>query len=197
MKVFIGICNSQDSVLSDFFWSFINIKTKWETEICKGWQPWDIIRNNYLIYKFLKSDADVFVKMDIDQIYPESYFLKLVPLVKEYKVIGPLIKDRDIHNNFMPLAFISHNGCELRKFDINGKSGIVEIPYAHTNLFISREVLEKIPAPWYEVKYSKDGLSRKNHVDFTFLDKIKNAGYSIYIDLDTKVGHRKPPEYVT
>jgi hypothetical protein len=134
--------------------------------------------------------------MDIDQAYPSTYFERLVPLVERYKVIGPLIKDREKENNHMPLAFVSHSKAALQKFPLAGKTGIIDIPYSHTNLFYSREVLEKIPPPWYEAYQADDGLSRNNHVDFTFLDKIKAAGYPIYIYLDTKVGHQCT-EYIT
>lgn len=197
MKLFIGICNSQDFVPAGFFWTFINLKSNYNVQACRGGQPWDIVRNNYLISKFLKSDADIFIKMDIDQIYPNYYLKRFVPLVEEYKVIGPMIKDRNKGNDHMPLSFSSHNGLELRKYPVKGKKGIVEIPYSHTNLFIKREVLEQIPPPWYKVSYSEDGLYRDKHVDFSFLDKIKDAGYPIYIDLDVTVGHLKQPEYVT
>ncbi len=190
MKLFLGICNSQDYVPAGFFWSFIHIRNPWPTEALRSSHAWDVIRNNQIIHKFLESDCDVLAKMDIDQAYPPTYFERFVPLVEKYKVIGPLIKDREPENNHMPLAFSSHNGAELRKFPLTGKTGIIDIPYSHTNLFYSREVLEKIPPPWYEAHQADDGLGRKNHVDFTFLDKIKAAGYPIYIDLDTKVAHQ-------
>jgi len=190
MKLFIGICNSQDFVPSGFFWTFVNIKNIWDTIIYRSAHPWDVVRNNKIIHDFLKSDCDILVKMDIDQTYPSNYFEKFVPLVEKYKVIGPLIYDRCEFNNHMPLAFSErYDGMVLRKMDISKKTGIVEIPYAHTNMFYSREVLEKIPSPWYEAYLRDDGLERRNHVDYTFIDKLKDAGYSTYIDLSTVVGH--------
>ena len=36
---------------------------------------------------------------------------------------------------------------------------------------------------------SPDGLDRANHVDFTYLDKIKGAGFPIYCNLDVVVEH--------
>lgn len=151
--------------------------------------PWDIVRNNRLIDQFLKSDADIFVKMDIDQVYPANYFMTMVPLVDQYKVIGPLIHDRWENNKFIPLAFQNSDYGHLIPYDITGKSGIVDIPFSHTNLFYHREVLEKIPKPWYEAIATPDGLDRANHVDFSFLSKLKSAGYPIYINLDVEVEH--------
>uniref|UniRef100_A0A6M3J951 Glycosyltransferase n=1 Tax=viral metagenome TaxID=1070528 RepID=A0A6M3J951_9ZZZZ len=190
-KIFIGICNSQKEVPASFFWSFINIDCPYKIEVSRSTHPWDVVRNNNLIKSFLESQNDIFVKMDIDQEYPKDYFLEMIPLVKKYKVVSPLIFDRWQQNRFMPLAFnkYSTNGYGWEKWDINGKTGIHEVPYTHTNNFYSREVLEKISPPWYEAFLSDDGLNRRNHVDYTFLDKLKSSGYPIYLNLDVVVKH--------
>jgi len=117
--------------------------------------------------------------------------------VEGFKVIGPLIYDRWGVNDYMPLAFSKrYEGLLLDRMDISNLKGIVDIPYAHTNLFYAREVLEKIPPPWYEATQAEDGLERANHVDYDFIDKIHNVGYPTYIDLSTVVGHEKV-EYET
>jgi hypothetical protein len=197
MKLFMGVCNSQHEVPAEFFWSVIGIKQICEIVPFRSRHPWDVIRNNVIIDRFLKSDCDILVKMDIDQSYPSNYFERFVPLVEQFKVIGPLIYDRWKTNQYMPLAFKErYNGFMLEKFDLSDCTGIVDIKYAHTNLFYAREVLEKIPPPWYEAVQSKNGLERANHVDYDFIDKIHNAGYPTYIDLSTVVGHQKV-EYET
>lgn len=192
MKLFVGICNSQHHVPAEFFWSFINIKIVCQTVPFRSGHPWDVIRNNMIINKFLESDCDILAKMDIDQSYPSNYFERFIPLVEQFKVIGPLIYDRWKTYNYMPLMFSElTQGFMLKKMDLSDKTGIIEAPYAHTNLFYAREVLEKVLPPWYEAYATESGLDRKNHVDYTFLDKIKSAGYPIYIDLSTVVGHMK------
>ena len=191
-KIFVGICNTQNSVPSEFFWSFIGIQSKWEVVPYRATHPWDVIRNNSIINKFLLSDCNILAKMDIDQKYPSDYFTRLVPLVEKHKVVGPLIYDRWNQNKFMPLAFSEfHNEWPMLKpIDIKGHTGLMEVPYPHTNLFYHREVIEKIDPPWYEAYLSYNGLVRQNHVDYTFIDKIHKAGYDITIDLDCVVGHQ-------
>lgn len=189
MKLFIGICNSQHHVPSKFFWSFIHMRNPYPVSAYRSGHPWDVARNNMIIHKFLQSDCDVLVKMDVDQEYPPNFLEKLVPLVEKYKVIGPLIYDRHKVNDYMPLLFSWYSGLHLKKLDISDKTGVIEVPFPHTNLFYHREVLEKIPAPWYEAYLREDGLERKNHVDLDFISKIHKAGYKTYIDLDTIVGH--------
>ena len=90
----------------------------------------------------------------------------------------------------IPLAFESHEGERVYPMDTRMCTGITEIPYAHTNMFYAREVWEKIPKPWYEAHMNDDGLARKNHVDFTLMDKIHKAGYKTYVDFSVEVDHR-------
>jgi GT2 family glycosyltransferase len=191
MKLFVGICNSQELIPSKFFWSFITVDSNWPVHVARSGNAYAPIRNNQLIKEFLKSDADIFIKMDVDQAYPTRYFLEMVPLVEKYKVIGPLIFDRHRQNNFMPLAFEGYDieTTMFRFFPILQKDEVTEVPYSHTNLFYAREVLEKIPPPWYECRYTDDGCSHAIHMDYTFLDKIKEAGYPIYINPKVAVRH--------
>ena len=72
---------------------------------------------------------------------------------------------------------------------MTGQTGIIDIPYAHTNLFYAREVLEAIDPPWYDTGLSEDGLNKDSHTDFTFTKKINDAGYKLYINLDVEVKH--------
>jgi hypothetical protein len=129
--------------------------------------------------------------MDIDQVYPSNYFERLIPLIEKHKVAGPMIYDRWESNGYMPLAFdrVNINRFPIGKMDLSNLSGVVEIPYAHTNLLYHREVLEKIQPPWYQAYLTPDGLNRLNHVDFCFIEKIHQAGFKVMIDLDLEVRH--------
>lgn len=191
MKLFIGICNSQDRIPTKFFWSFLKIRAVCDVEIGRGTSPWDVIRNNQILYKFLKSDCDYFVKMDVDQVYPENYFEVMVPLLKDHDIIGPMIYDRHIQSGFMPLCFkedtnepFAHRGMAY-----DGKTGIQELPYLHTNCFYNRYVIEALKPPYYEAHLSDDGLSRANHVDYTFMRKHVKNGFKIFINFDMVVAH--------
>jgi len=191
MKLFIGICNSQDFVPAGFFWSFIKINIAHQAVAVRSDHPWDVVRNNMMISHFLKSDCTIFAKMDIDQEYPSDYFDRLVPLVEKYKVAGPIIYDRWESNSYMPLAFdkVNEKMFPTRVMQLSGLNGVVEVPYPHTNLLYHREVLEKVTPPWYQAYLTPDGLSRMNHVDYSFIKKIHEAGYKVMIDLDCEVKH--------
>ena len=188
-KIFIGVCNSQEQMASDFFWSMMGqVDFVAQPMFARARHPWDIIRNNQLIDWFLKTDCDYFTKTDVDQAYPMDYFKCMVPLIEEYKVIGPLLFDRPHTGDFMPLVNWMEGG-QKNHYDITGKTGILEVPYLHTNCFFHREVLEKIPKPWYEAQATADGLSRAIHVDASFMKKIPKIGYKIYVNFDVVVEH--------
>jgi len=146
------------------------------------------VRNNTMVKRFLKSDCDVMVKMDIDQKYPPHYFEFMVPLVEKHKVIGPLLYNKWRSRAYVPLMF-EDNLFPYMPTPMTGYSGIVEVPYPHTNLFYAREVLENITPPWYDKMYNDIGTTRKNDMDFYFLDKIKAQGYKLYINTAVEVEH--------
>jgi len=152
-----------------------------------------IVRNNQMVRDFLRSDSDILVKMDIDQKYPQNYLTALVPLVEEYKVVGPLIYNKWRESGYPPLL------CEKNEYPIirglrnwflfADENGILKIPFAHTNLLYAREVLEKVKPPWYEVKYRKDNCNHSANRDFSFIEKINAVGYMTHINLKVEVGH--------
>lgn len=187
-RLFVGICNSQDYVPSDFFWSLIG-------QVSFGGMPTMFrrfmssstsIRNNRLIREFIDSGYEYLARLDIDQIYPRDYFKVMIPLVEKYGAIGPLIHDRMMSNDFIPLV------NWLDKFpehpDVYNMSGIIEVPYSHTNGFFHRDVLKDLPRPYFEEKLIKEGLGREN-MDRAFTEKITKAGHKLYVNLDMVVKH--------
>ena len=192
MKVFVGVCNTQDYVPAGFFWTYVAMRKPCRIVLHRAAHPWDVVRNNNIIHMFLKSDCDILAKMDIDQTYPPDYLERLIPLCEKWGVAGPLIYDRCSANFYQPLAFddVNRSMFPVSRMDVApiGEQ-VVDIPFPHTNLLYRRDVLEKIPAPWYEAHLTSDGLNRANHVDYTFIDKIHKAGFRCMIDLGCRVGH--------
>jgi len=190
-KLFIGIPNSQEQMPSMFFWSFIQSTIPCANVVLRAVSSVSAIRNNFLYTEFLKTNCDYFVKMDIDQVYPSDYFTTMLPLLGEYKAIGPLIYDRHEENGFAPMVFenVDIENSMMSRRDISKMSGIIEVPFCHANLFLAREVIEKISFPPHEGTLSADGLIRANHPDFLLNKKIHDAGYKIYVNLDVVVKH--------
>ncbi len=193
MKLFIGVGNSQYTVPSAFHWSWEEMEKPYEYDKRRFSSSVTIIRDNRMIRDFLRSDCNIFVKMDIDQVYPKDYFTVMVPLVRRYKVIGPMIYNKWRRNDYAPLLCdkdtfptIRNNKNWHRKIN---EDGILKVPYAHSNLFCAREVLENIKPPWIEFKYSDDNCAKRLNGDYSFTDKIKEQGYTIHINTNIEVGH--------
>lgn len=191
MKIFLGVGQSQEWTHSQFSWSFLAAVTNagYPSQVMRGDQSWDEVRNNNMIDQFLQSDCDIFVKCDADQVYPVDYFRVMVPLTEKYSVIGPVIFDRAPKNGFLSLACTDKNDVLGSNVDLLNMRGIHEIPYTHANNFYAREVFENVKPPWFERELSEDGTHYANHVDYDFLDKIKDAGYRIMANCDVVVGH--------
>jgi len=188
-KLFIGIANSQSTVPSLFFWSLLGIVQILPVTIKRAGQSEAAVRDNSLIKAFLDSDCDYFVNMDIDQTYPSDYFQKMVPLIDEYKCIGPIIFDRWPESGYMPLiakgpGFLRENADTVLK-----ETGIIEVPISHNNHFFAREVLEAIPPPWCFTAFTEDGLGKAFHQDGWQMKKVVEAGYKVYINCDVVVKH--------
>jgi len=191
-NLFVVSCNSQDKVDSDFLWSLLgNIFTYGnaggKVKVFRTKHPLDAVRNNMGFDAFLKDkEYDICARCDVDQWYPEDYFFDTVPLVEKHKVIGPVIYDRMPFNNYAPLVIEKPWG---RFIPIDGLTGIHKFPYTHINNFYAREVLEAVSPPWFEALLTEDGMGRANHPDYTFLDRIREAGYDIYTNCDITVEH--------
>ena len=193
-KLFIGIANSEEKKHSAFFWSFVQIRKVCETVVFRASHADSNLRNNNLLNSFLESGFDYYIQMDTDQIYPQDYLEKMVPLIDEYKVVAPVIYDRWLSNRFFPMVYsdldpktLNSRFCDI--VDIKGKTGVEEVAWTHTNLFMAREVVEKLPKPIFKLYFTEDGLGKCKHTDHAVNEKIKNAGYKIYMNFDVVVKH--------
>jgi len=186
------VCNSQPTVPSAFHWSWEAIDKPYEYDKVRFDQTDAIKRNNRMVRDFLRSDSDILVKMDIDQVYPKDYFTVMVPLVKKYKVVGPLIFCKWEESDYIPLLCNKNTFPIIRRknwFKIAPESGILSVNYAHTNLFYHRSVLENIKPPWYDIKYTRDNCSLDMNIDYSFIDKILAQGFKTHINMNMVVGH--------
>ena len=193
MKLFIGVGNSQFTVPSAFHWSWEEMDKPYEYVKVRFDHNESIVRNNQMIRDFLISDCDVFVKMDIDQVYPKDYFTIMVPLVEKYKLVGPLIHNKWRKNKYVPLLSDSDPFPIIRQPGKNWrrkcKAGILKVKYAHTNLFYAREVFENIKPPWLTVEYSRDNCSFTSLQDYSLIDRIRKQGFTTHINMNVVVGH--------
>lgn len=81
---------------------------------------------------------------------------------------------------------------------VNENIGIFDLPkkglfkasrVGGTCLLVSREVLEKIRPPYQRSRFNKDITDTKLSEDFYFCEKIKKAGFDIWVDPEVECHH--------
>lgn len=72
-----------------------------------------------------------------------------------------------------------------------GESGLVQVDCSGGGgMLIRRHVLETIKDPWFEVHIQHhESPPRQTTEDFDFCQKVREAGFQIWCDLDCIVGH--------
>jgi hypothetical protein len=139
---------------------------------------------------FLKSDCEWFWLVNDDQIYPQETLLNLLAHKKD--VVTPLCLEKKAPH--CPLVYErgGSNGLKPWRFLRRGESGLVLAgATGGGGMLIHRRVLEAIPDPWWEVttRRTEDGSYQQSSEDFDFCDKVYDAGFKIWCDLDTSVVH--------
>jgi len=73
--------------------------------------------------------------------------------------------------------------------DLIGKTGLFPVFACNaTGMLVRKEVLEKVPLPFQVGRYNPEIL----HEDMYFCEQLRNAGFSILVDLDVWMGHIAP-----
>ncbi len=98
---------------------------------------------------------------------------------------------------FAPLVFKGENstpqGKTLTSYswaDLKGRKGLIPVyAAAGSGLLVERQVFKKLPEPWFVVgKFAPEDLSE----DMYFYELARKAGFPIYVDLATTLGHLSP-----
>lgn len=146
---------------------------------------------NAMVRTFLQSDFEWFWLLNDDQPYPQDTLLRLLSHNKDIVVPlclmksaphAPLIYDKPGKNDVTPPHHF------LRR----GERGLIPI-YASGGggMLVHRRVFEAIPDPWWTVhgKMDDKGIWGQTSEDFDFCDRVAEAGFQLYCDLDCSVLH--------
>lgn len=107
-------------------------------------------------------------------------------LDRNVDVIAPLCLNRVPP---MDPTIVDHEKVRMVYLEDLPLSGLYKLGPTETcgdaGLLIRRKVLEAIPAPWYDHRISGSMAAE----DQAFVRRVKDAGFDVYIDLDTAIGH--------
>lgn len=122
--------------------------------------------------------------MGDDHTFDPDVVLKL--LDREVDAVAPLCLNR-----LPPMdpTIVDHGRERMKYLEELPHSGLYTLAEDETcgdaGLLLRRKVLEAIPAPWYDHRISGAVASE----DQAFVQRIKDAGFKVHIDLDVKIGH--------
>jgi len=216
-KVALALCNNQDYVLSDFFWNFsailkpdnwrafrgiATIKSQSLNDVTKAAMDWGA---EYILYM----DIDMMFPIDIipqllsndEPVVSGQYHLKYTPysIVAGWNAYNVLVENGILN---VKRKYINSSGDFFKDsyYPLDNPNGKIKLEKKNNNLIgvdwvgfgcilVKREVIEKIGVNCFEDKWDYKLGSRAVGHDILFCDKVKKAGYKVWIDKNVQCGH--------
>ena len=148
---------------------------------------------NALARAFLASDFEYFWLLNDDQIYPPDTLLRLLSHHKDIVVPLCLLKAHP----HQPLIYgkKQSNGLRSHRYLKPRERGLITEPGLSAGgggMLIHRRVFEAIPDPWWTVttRQAENGIYEQTSEDFDFCDRVHEAGFQIWCDLEASVIHK-------
>ncbi|MFW6173710.1 MAG: RNA ligase family protein, partial [Elusimicrobiota bacterium] len=146
---------------------------------------------NDIIKRFLETDYEYLLMLDAD-IVPQKNPLEMIKCGKDViNVAAPQWHEDDLYwvamdkvdGGWKPLPVRRRRS--LQEVDATGNACMI----------IRRDVLENIDPPWFDFDYDEYG-KHLNGMEFRFCEKVKEAGYSIWVHFDYMASHFKELDLV-
>lgn len=181
----ISICipvylNVPDYFFVNFVRRMQELSNKHEFKILSiAGQPTDRMRNK-LVVEALKDNPDYIMFIDSDIIFPVGAIDNLIKMDKDIssglyfsksKPHVPMIMKLNEDGTHSIDKNIKFN--EIKRIDATGLGFCL----------IKAEIFKKIKYPWFKFEWRiKDGKEYQIGEDLSFFDKVKKAGYSVYLN---------------
>lgn len=184
--VLIGVCAAETARFTDFWDSLLHVGPPAPVDV-KVERGGNIATNRNRITKhFLESDKEWLLYLDDDQILLAGTIQKLIAHGKD--VVGAVYAMRDFP--FAPLVFDREEGdgrVGLKRCTADD-CGLISVKALGAGcLLVHRRVIEAMTPPYWTIGQIKpDALSD----DIDFCRRVRQAGFDIWCDFDTWVGHK-------
>lgn len=202
LLVFV-ISNNHHMLPDQFFWSYLKMRKPNGSLAIKGSSSVKCSSINDGIHQALLHGAEWVFLMDVDQTFPPFTIPRLYETVKKHdaKVVsvlyhlgrapyGPVagwIKNINGQD-----AYVNANGEPWRDFYAPLGKGVIEVDWIGSGgLLIHRDVLSKIGWPPFLDEWEPGMSYRKVGHDVTFSERVKEAGFKIYVDTAINSAHGK------
>jgi len=161
-------------------------------EIVPGY-PVDRVRN-LICARFLESDADYLLMID-DDVVPPATILDMARRDKD--VVAGLCYAFVPFLGYYSVAYPpgGEDGARAQRLGIGRDlefRGLLEVELVGSAcMLVHRRVLEALDPPYFKMELDDDRLHIEDSEDFTFCRKVREAGFSIWLDTDQPCGHHK------
>lgn len=149
--------------------------------------PVDGLRNN-IVETAIAGGATHLFMCDTDQVYPVNTITRL--LSHKLPVVGARVHRRypPFDSLMLKINEIDERTRGYESVDEWEEDKLVEVDATGGGcLMYNMEVFRKIPYPWFEFQQREDGGVIGE--DIGFCQKLKAAGYKIFVDPSVEVGH--------
>lgn len=150
---------------------------------------------NAVVEEFLRTDCDVLWFLDSDIVPPTSVPMLVTEHWDKWKVAGaPYPLFLTPHGEEAPkINFAIYNdygrGFNNAPLPPSGTDFVNGI--ATGCIFIKREILEEMPAPWFEFKYDEKTRKMTIGEDIGFCKKVNALGHKFFVDYSMLCRHFK------
>jgi 2-polyprenyl-3-methyl-5-hydroxy-6-metoxy-1,4-benzoquinol methylase len=197
------ISNNHHMLPDQFFWSYLKMKKPNGSLAIKGSSSVKCSSINDGIHQALLHGAEWLFLMDVDQTFPVNTIPRLLDTARRHdaKVIsvlyhlgrapcGPVagwIKEVNGED-----AYVNSNGASWRDSYAPLGKGVIEVDWVGSGgLLIHRSVLQEIGWPPFLDEWAPGMSFRKVGHDVTFSERVKAAGFKIYVDTSINSAHGK------
>jgi hypothetical protein len=183
--VFVGIAAAETARFTDFWESVLTITAPVPVEV-RVERGGNVARNrNRLTERFLASEKEWLWYLDDDQVLLPGTLPQL--LKHGVSVVSGLYVSRNYP--FLPLVYgeAREDGRAQLK-ECRHETGRMQVEAVGAGcLLVNRAVIQQLTPPYWTLgQVEPDALSD----DLEFCRRVRQAGYPIWVDFDTRVGHK-------
>jgi hypothetical protein len=193
----IAICASDTGRYTLFTVSLMRLKHPPNTIPDWGISAFIPGARNSLVKRALERGAEWVLFLDDDHVWTDDHLMQL--LAHDEMIVGSLYFRRQ--PPFAPLAFShmdddgTYTAIDLSKLPAEGLLKVHAVGTA--GLLVRSEVFRAIEPPWFEWGKVDNWEAGE---DIIFCEKARDAGFDVYVDLGSQLGHMCPsaiwPTYV-
>ncbi len=164
--------------------------------IAKSKHDWHIIcpsegytvaeNRNYTAVQAVRNGSDYLFFVDDDMVFEPDYVDKMIAHDKD--IVGGVYASRMEDS---PLLVYDINKPLEEPYDLR-KDKVDKLTQVHAKgtalMLIKTRIFKKIPQPWFEFTYHKNGMVKEGE-DWSFCKKARKYGFEVWADPNIKTGH--------